>query len=76
MENLPLIRWHAQKLHDFLSQKPINPLIIRLVVELEGVLNSPLLRDVVPVDFVISAESVAAANEAELKRKQARNNLS
>lgn len=70
MENTPLIKWHTQELYGLIMQDQNNPLTGELVKPLKGILNSPLLRDVVSVDFVVSAEAVAAANEAELKRIQ------
>ncbi len=70
MENLPLIKWHTKKLRDLLFQDANNGLTPKLAAELDRILNSLLLKDVVSVNFEIPEEVVAAANEAELKRRK------
>jgi hypothetical protein len=71
MENLPLVSWHARELLKLLEQDPNNTLTGRLATELQGVLNSPLLNQIAPVEFLISKEAVDAANRAEQRRKEA-----
>ena len=73
MKNLPLIKGHAQALLELIEQCSNSMLITLLVAPLDGALNSQLLKDVVPVSFAVSDDTVAEANEAETKRKQARN---
>ncbi len=47
MENLPLIKWHAQELHRLLSQYPNEALTTRIAVDLETVfLNSSPFKNI------------------------------
>jgi hypothetical protein len=74
MENLPLVKWHVKELYNLLIKDPNNAQTARLAVDLETLLNNYFLNQVVSVDFLISAEAVAAANEAESKHILAQKN--
>jgi hypothetical protein len=47
MQNLPLVKWHAQELHKLLSQEPNNPYTVQIAVQLEAIfLNSSTYKDI------------------------------
>jgi len=40
MDNRPLIKWYAEKLHALLLQDPNNPITAEIAVKLGAILNS------------------------------------
>ena len=57
MENLPTIKWHAQKLCSLLEQEPNNAMCAKVLVDLETIfLNSHPFKDIDAVPPAVTDE--------------------
>jgi len=64
VNNLPLIKWHAQELHKLLSQHPNNPILAKLSVGLEAsILNNTDFQNINASPPTMGDDTAASTNE-------------